>query len=146
MVEIYRVLWILEKVLVFLNTVRNVRIHKVLLSKILFQGAWIIGLDEFQEFQQVDDLVITPVPNVRPWVVRLNCFPIETVFYHTVRVISVKRSCVQEFVDHTLHKFRVRMCQCLPVLENVTPVSLVIEDFFSRHLIASIDREFVPRS
>ena len=146
MVEIDSVLWILEKVLVFLNTVRNVRIHKVLLSKILLQGTWIIGLNELQEFQQVDDLVITPVPNVRPWVVRLNCFPIETVFNHAVRVITVKRSCVQEFVDHTLHKFRVRMCQCLPILEDITPVSLVIEDFFSCHLITRIDREFIPRT
>src|SRR6056300_470352 len=90
--------------------------------------------------------MIAPIANVRPRVVRLNSFPIKTVFGNAVRVITVKGGCIQELVYHALDELGVGMRQCLPVLKNIAPVSLVIEDFRTVLFISRVDGKLVPRT
>jgi len=65
--------------------------------------------DKLEEFQQIDDLVIAPIANIRPRIVGFNGFPIETAFGHAVGVIAVKSGCIEKFVNHSLNELWVGM-------------------------------------
>lgn len=47
-------------------------------------------------------------------------------------------------MDHTLDKLWIGMCQSLPVLKDVSPVSFVIQYFGTIQFTRSIDGKSVP--
>ena len=66
-----------------------------------------ISLQELEELQEVNNLVIPPIPNVRPGVVRLNGFPFKPILENAVGIVTIKRRRVQELEDHSLDELGV---------------------------------------
>ncbi len=88
--------------------------------------------------------MISPVPDVRPGIVRFYDFPVEAVFGYAVRVIPVEGRGVEKFENHARDKSGIGMRKRLPVLKNIAPVPLVIQDFRAIPLVSDIDRKLVP--
>src|ERR1035437_3474623 len=85
-------------------------------------------LQDLQQLEQVNDLVIAPVANVRPRVMRINYLPINTIARDAIRIVAVRSGGVDKAADHAGGKTRKRNSQRLPVLKNVPPVPLVVQD------------------
>ena len=51
---------------------------------------------------------------------------------------------VQELEDHTLDEVRIGVGQGFPVLENISPVAFVIQNFRAIHFAMRIDGKAVP--
>ena len=81
----------------------------------------------FQQAQQVDQLVITPVTDVAPGVVRFGHLPLDAGAADAVGVVAVGRHCAQKGGDHRAGVVRLAGQQGLPVLKNVAPVALVVQ-------------------
>jgi hypothetical protein len=99
---------------------------------------------QLHQLQQIDHLVIAPVPDERPGVVRVLHLPLETSARDPVGVVPVGRGGVEELGDHARDQARERRRQRLPVLEQVTPVALVIEHRLAGG-VADGDLEVIPR-
>ncbi len=108
-------------------------------------AAWVVLLEPLDEAGEVDDLVVAPVADVRPGVVRVVHLPVEAFARDAVRVVPVGRARVQEAHDERLQVGRVGEAQGLPVLEDVPPVPLVAEGQLAL-LSAYVDGERVPRA
>ena len=80
----------------------------------------------FQQLEQIDDLMVTPVPNVGPRVIRSQLFPFAAVLGQAIRVVAVGGCRVHEAADHGRREIRERHGQRFPVLENVTPIALIV--------------------
>ena len=104
----------------------------------------VVGLRGLQELQQVDHLVVAPVADVAPGVVVLDDLPVDAVAADAIGVVAVGRHRAEEGFDHRPDIGRVAGDQCFPVLENVAPVALVVDDTRPGR-IAHADRELVPR-
>ena len=98
---------------------------------------------ELQQLLQINDLVIAPVADIAPGVIRLFDFPVDTLFGNSIRVVAVHRGRVDELGDHILDKFRITERQRLPVLEDVAPVALVGQQSVAV-FVFQLDRELVP--
>ena len=146
MIEIDRVFGVLQQRFVRLDAVGDIGVDKGVVLEVLLEFLGIVGPQELQEFEQIDDLVVAPVTNVGPRVVRFDGLPFETVFEHAVGVVSLKSGGVEELENHALNELGIGMDQRFPVLEDVAPVSLVIEDFRAVILVAEVDGEPVPRT
>ena len=69
--------------------------------------------------------MITPVPDITPWVFRIFYFPVDAFLCNTVGIVSIDRACIDKFRNDTFDEFRVTQAESLPVLENISPVTLV---------------------
>ena len=58
---------------------------------------------------------------------RINHLPLEAVAGNSVRVVAIRGRGIEELEDHAFQVTRERKRQSFPILENVSPVSLVIE-------------------
>ena len=96
-------------------------------------------LQKLHKLQQINNLVIAPITNERPGIIRFNGLPFKTVLGYPVRVVAIKGGSVQKFVHHAFHKTRIRMSQCFPILKNIPPVTLIIENFGSVLFTTGID-------
>ncbi|CAI8437392.1 MAG: Uncharacterised protein [Cryomorphaceae bacterium] len=145
-IKVNRIFRVFHDRAVRLDLVRHIRVDKKVIVEVVAQRTRLVLLDKFEEFQQVDDLMIPPVADVRPRVVRFDRFPVESVFSDAVRVVPIESCCVEEFVNHSLHKLWVAVCKCFPILEDITPVSLVVEDFRTVLFVTCVDGKFIPRA
>ena len=66
-----------------------------------------IRLQELEELQEVNDLVIPPISDVRPGIVRLNGLPFKPTLEDAVRIVTIKRRRVQELENHPLDELGV---------------------------------------
>ncbi len=82
-------------------------------------------LRQFEQFQQVDDLVVPPVADIAPGILRILDLPIDAFLGDAIRIVAVHRRCIDELGDHVFDELRIAERQCLPVLEDVAPVSLI---------------------
>ena len=99
----------------------------------------------FQELQQIDDLVVAPVADVTPWIVRFIDLPVDSFPGNAIRVVSIHGRSVDELGDDVLDELREAESQRLPVLEDVPPVALVGQQWFAASILQP-DRELVPRA
>ena len=98
---------------------------------------------KLQQLLQIDDLVITPVADIAPRVVRLLDFPVDAFLGDPVRVVAVHRRRIDELGDDVFDKLGIAECQRLPVLENVAPVALVGQQPIAV-FVFQFDGELVP--
>ena len=85
-----------------------------------------LGAD-FHQFLQVNDLMVTPIADVCPRVMRFGELPFDPLTRNSIWVVSVGCGRVQERSDHAFDIFRVGISKRFPVLENVAPVALIVE-------------------
>ncbi len=71
--------------------------------------------------------MIAPIANVRPGVLGLRTLPINALAGNTVRVIAVGRGGVNKLGNHVGAKTGNRRTQRLPILKNISPITLVVE-------------------
>mmetsp|Transcript_34208 Transcript_34208/g.61341 ORF Transcript_34208/g.61341 Transcript_34208/m.61341 type:complete len:306 (-) Transcript_34208:1217-2134(-) len=94
----------------------------------LLQAARVVGHGPFQELKEVDDLVVTPIPDGGPRIVRFRALPIDAVgLVDDIGVVPVNGGGVHKLGQHGLNVGGVAHCEGLPVLEDVPPVPLVVE-------------------
>ena len=98
---------------------------------------------ELEEPEQVDDLVVAPVADGGPGVARVGRLPVDAVLGDAVRVVAVHRRGVHELGDDVLDELGVAEGERLPVLEDVAPVALEVEDPVPLG-VAHLDVEPVP--
>ena len=100
---------------------------------------------EFEQPEQIDNLVIPPVADVGPGISRFENFPVDAVPGNTIRIVTVGSRGVDEFGNETFDVSRERKGKSFPVLENVTPVALVVQVL--RPIgVFEIDGEVIPGS
>ena len=90
--------------------------------------------------------MVTPVAYIRPRVCGVFRLPVEACLGDAVGVISVCRSGIEELRNDMIGIERIGIREGFPVLEDVAPVTLVVEDGFSRYRVSGIDIELVPRT
>ena len=140
------VLGVLQNGVVRLDPVGDVGVDERVVLEVVFEFLGVVRLQELQELQEVDDLVVAPVADVRPRVVRLNFFPLEAILEHAVRVVAVEGGRVQELENHAFDELGVRVHQGFPVLEDVAPVALVVQNLRPGFFVTQVDGEAVPRT
>ena len=91
-------------------------------------------------------MVVAPVADVRPGVVGLNLFPLKAILEHAIRVVAVEGGGVEELENHALDELGVGVHERFPVLEDVAPVALVVQNLRPGLLVAQVDGEAVPRT
>jgi len=101
-------------------------------------------LTDLEELLEVNDLVVAPVADVGPGVVGFDGFPVEAVFGDPVGIVSVEGGGVQELENHSVDESGIGMGQGLPVLEEVPPVPLIVEDFGAIGFVLDVYGKIVP--
>ena len=107
--------------------------------------ARLVILERLQQPEQIDDLVIAPVTDVTPRVMRVFDFPINARARDAIRIVAVRRGGVEENGEHGFEAERITLREAFPVLKNVAPVALIIVDRVPR-FIARADGETIPRT
>ena len=128
-VKINRMVAIRDQVVIRLNAIRHVRMTENPPLQQAFQRAGVKLRRNFQQFLQVNDLMVAPVADIRPRVVRLRNFPFNPLARDAVRIVAVGGRGVQKFRNQAFAASGIGERQRLPVLENVAPVALIIEVF-----------------
>ena len=101
-----RILGIGQQFAIRANSVRDVRVGENIATDHGLQSAWIKVLEYFKELQQVDNLVVSPVTDVGPRVMRFDHLPVDAVAGDTIRVISIDRRGVDKLRDHARQEGR----------------------------------------
>src|ERR1019366_10114685 len=86
----------------------------------------LVAIEMLQEFQQVYDLVVSPIADVGPRVVGVNHLPVNAIARDAIRIVATGGRGVEEPADHASRVAGERERQRLPILENVPPIALVI--------------------
>ena len=81
----------------------------------------------FHQFQQIDDLMIAPVADIRPGIALFRNFPINPCATDAVRIVAIRRGGTQESIHGGFCKLREGVNQSFPILEDVAPVTSVIQ-------------------
>ena len=143
-IEVDRVARIFEQRAVRLDAIRNVGVGEHASRQQPRHGAGMVARRNFQQLQEVDHLVIAPIADVRPRVVRVQHLPVEAVAHDAIWVVAIGGGGAGKLEDHALDVTGKRKSQRFPVLENVAPVALVIE-YPLAVLGLHFDGEDVPR-
>ena len=125
------------------NPVGHVRVAENRLAQQPGQAIRMKRLRELEQLLQVNDLVIAPVADVTPRIIRVLDLPVDAFLGDAIRVVTVDRRRVDEFGDHALDEFGKAERQRFPVLEDVAPVALVGEERLALG-VADANRELVP--
>ena len=96
-----------------------------------------------EQAEEVDDLVVAPVADVAPRVVRLDGLPVDPLVGDAVGVVAVGGGGADKRGDHVFQEERERAAQRFPVLEDVAPVALVAADRLAVR-VAHLDVEVIP--
>ena len=102
-------------------------------------------LQNLQQLEQIDDLVIAPVADMCPWVGWINDLPINAVLGDAIGVVAIGGGGVGELADHAGRVAREGKREGFPVLEDVTPVALVIQNPRPVRIFRG-DGEAIPRA
>ena len=100
---------------------------------------------EFEQFEQIDNLMVSPVADIRPRVLGFNHFVVNAFVRDAVGVISVRGSGIEELSDDMIDEQGIGIGQCFPVLEDIAPVALVGHDGLTVFVLHAYVEE-VPRS
>ncbi len=100
---------------------------------------------QFQKLFKINDLVVVPVADVGPGIVWLGDFPVKAAAGYAVGVKAVRGRGVQELGYHSGNVNRIAHRERLPVLENVAPVSFVVQNRLAKAVL-KVNRKFVPRT
>ena len=99
---------------------------------------------ELDEFGEIDNLMVAPIADVRPRIIRIDNLPIDTFGGDAVRVVAICRGCVEELSNDSVDVIGIRSRQSFPVLEDVTPVALIGDERLA-FFVLDTDIEAVPR-
>ena len=144
-VEVDAVTRIAEQVGEWLDLVRNAGQGVTAFVQRRRQSSRLVVLERLQQPEQIDDLVIAPVTDVAPRVVRVFDLPINTRARDAIRIVTIRRRSVQKDGDHGFETERITLREAFPVLKNVAPVALIIVKRLPR-FIACADGETIPRT
>ena len=104
------------------------------------EDAWLVPFAGLEQPQQIDDLVVAPVADVAPGVIRVLDLPVDAGPADAVGVVPICRRRVQEHGDELAQVAGVADAEGFPVLEDVAPVALVAID----QLVTVVDADGVP--
>ncbi len=104
------------------------------------EDAGLVAFAGLEQPQEIDDLVVAPVADVAPGVIRVLHLPVDAGAADAVGVVPVCRRCVQEHGDELAQVAGIADAERLPVLEDVAPVALVAID----QLVTVVDADGVP--
>ena len=121
MIEINRVFGVCEESVIGLDPIGDVGIDKGVILQVVLQFLGVVGAQKLQKLEQVNDLVVAPVADVRPWIVRLNGLPLKAILEHAIRIVSIESGGIEELENHALNELGIGMDQGFPVLEDVAP-------------------------
>mmetsp|Transcript_47335 Transcript_47335/g.79232 ORF Transcript_47335/g.79232 Transcript_47335/m.79232 type:complete len:303 (-) Transcript_47335:964-1872(-) len=139
-----RVLCILNNLVIWPDFIWDICIRKAVLLKIFLQAPRIETLTPLQQLEQINDLMVTPVPDIGMGMVRLWALPCKSFsLVNNIWIVAVDGACIQELGNDACEVVGEADSQCLPVLEDVTPIALEIEDLFAV-LVLQDDVELVP--
>ncbi len=105
-----------------------------------------VFINDLKKFLQVNNLVIAPIPDIRPRIIGLNGFPVEAVFGNPIWIVAIEGGSIQELENHTGNKFGIRMRQSFPVLKNIPPVTFVVQNFSTVCFIFNVYGKIIPRT
>ena len=141
--ELDGVAWIGHERVEAADAVRHLRIRVNALPQTRGERSRLVSLPGLEQPQQVHDLVVAPVADVAPGIVRVLRLPVDAGTRDAVRVVAVRGRGVEEDADEAAQEARVADAESLPVLEDVAPVALVAVD--QPVLVVDPDGVPVPR-
>ena len=144
-VEADRVLGVCHYLGIRLEAVGHIGEGKLAHARHVAQRLRVVRKTEFEQAAEVDNLVVAPVADVRPRVLRLYHLPVYALVGNLIGVVAVNGSGVEELRDDTVCIERVRQGERLPVLEDVAPVALISNDTLAFGVIDT-DVKQVPRA
>ena len=109
----------------------------------LLEIAGVVLAGQLEELEQIDELVVPPVAEVRPRLIGVGGLPVVPVLGDAIGVVAVGRRGVDEPADHAFQILGKGKAQSFPVLEDVAPVSLVVQHLRTVSVL-DVDRELVP--
>ena len=127
-VEADRVLGVSHYLGIRLEAVGDIGKGKLAHARHVAQCLRVVRKTEFEQAAEIDNLVVAPVADVRPRVLRLYHLPVYALGGNLIGVVAVNGSGVEELRDDTVRIERVRQGERLPVLEDVAPVALISND------------------
>ena len=102
-------------------------------------------ITELKQLEQVDNLMVSPITDVRPRVLGFNHLPVNTFVRDTIGIIPVCGGGIEELGDDMIDEKRVGNGERFPVLEYIPPVTLIRHDGIAL-LVLHADVEQVPRT
>ncbi len=138
-----RVARVAHDLVVIGQEVRNVGVGEDIAVQPAGAGTGFVALPHLQQPQQVDDLVISPVPDVAPRVGGIGHLPVDAACGDPVGVVALDRGGIEELRDDVDEVGGRRLEERFPVLEDVAPVALVRQQRIAP-IVAYVDREPVP--
>ena len=130
---------------VSLDVVGNIGRRENFLVQKFRQNARVKFVLQLQKLLQVNDLVVVPVADVGPRIVRLRNFPIKARARYAVGVKAVGGRRVKKLGNHSSNVNRIAHRERFPVLENVAPVSFVVQNRLAKAVL-QVNRKLVPRT
>ena len=91
-VEYDGVVGIGHNVAVALDAIRDIRVSEQIAGHQRGHGCRVVRHRLFDQLREVNQLVITPIANVRPGVFRFGSFPVNPLACYAVGVVAVGRS------------------------------------------------------
>ena len=89
--------------------------------------------------------MIPPVSDVAPGIFAIRHFPVDAAARQTIGIETVCGRCVHKHRDDTWQVFGEALAKGFPVLEDVAPISFVVNEWFA-FLVTDPDGEHVPGS
>ena len=128
LIENHRFLGILEQVCIGLDPVRNIGEGKDFTRQKVMQSGGFMPLQNFQQLEQIDDLVIAPVTNMGPGIGGINDLPINAVAGDAIGIVAIGGGGIGELANHARRVAGEGKREGFPILEDVAPVALVIQN------------------
>ena len=132
-------------ILIAFQPVWHIGSRKQLGRQAIIQQSSIIACQKLQQLLEINHLMVAPVAELCPRVRRVRTLPVNPLPGNAVRVKAVNGHGIDKLRHHIGNVLRVRYQQGFPVLENITPVALVVQ-----HLVAvpisQGDVELIPRT
>ena len=86
-----------------------------------------VAVRSLLELQEVDHLVIPPVADEGPGIIRIDGLPFEALPLDAIGVVAIRGGGVRKLEDHAFEDTRVGKGQRFPILEDVAPIALVVQ-------------------
>ena len=90
LIKLNSVVGVTQNAGVRLNAVRDISVGKGLTEHHRFQGHGVVRNGLFNQLEQINELVITPVTNIRPGVFRLGALPVDPLSGNSVRIVAIR--------------------------------------------------------
>ena len=144
-IEPYTILGIRLDLCIRFEPVRHVGKSILSLVEQSAQRIRIMLVTNLQQAQQIDDLMVSPIADVRPRVLRFDHFPVEALIRNAVGIIPVRSGRIEELRNDMINIERIGVRESFPVLEDIPPVALV-SHYGLPVLVLHMDCEHIPGS